>query len=240
MENIFTSIILKGIAVFFIALFLTRIMERKLISKMTYFDFVIGVSMGEIIASTILGEQFTSASAITALILLSALTIGIGYLQMKSFKIRKLVSSEPVILIQNGIIVEKNMKRVRVTIEELMMMLRENDVFNISYVEFAIMETDGELSVLLKSDKEPLTPAHIKIQTTSTGLTKDIIIDGNLMEENLKDAGLDREWLYSQLNSLDIKNVSEVFYAGLDNNKKLYISKKNINNKESHGKYGIE
>jgi uncharacterized membrane protein YcaP (DUF421 family) len=94
------------------------------------------------------------------------------------------------------------------------------------------METDGELSVLPKSDKQPLTPSHINIQTTSTGLTRDIIIDGNLMNENLTAAGMDKNWLYSQLKSQNINNISEVFYAGLDSNKNLFISKKNAGNKE--------
>lgn len=215
-------------------------MGRKLIAQMTFFDFVIGVSMGSIIANAIVGQQFTSMSAVTALILVSVLIIATGYLHIKSFKARKILNSEPVTLVQNGAIVEENMKNIRLTINELMMKLREKNTFNLADVEFAIMETDGELSVLPKADKRPLTPYHMNIQTTSAGLTKDIIIDGNVMEENLSSAGLGEEWLKAQLNSQNIKDISEVFYAGLDNTKKLHISKKSRNNIEFHGKYGIE
>lgn len=195
--------------------------------------------MGSIIANAIVGQSFTSMSAVTALTVVSILIIVTGYLHIKSFKVRKLVNSEPVILIQAGTILEENMKKIRLTINELLMKLREKNIFNLDDVEFAIMETDGKLSVLPKADKQPLTPYHMNIQTISAGLTKDIIIDGNVMKENLSSLGLNEEWLKSELRSQNIKNFSDVFYAGLDNTRKLHISKK-ANNKETHGKYGIE
>lgn len=240
MEKALLDTVIRGFGVYILALFLTRLMGRKLISQMTFFDFVIGVSMGSMITNVVVGQQFTATSAVTAFILFTALTILAEYLHIKSFKIRKVVNSEPVTLVQNGTIVEKNMKNIRMTINELMMKLREKNAFSLADVEFAIMETDGELSVLPKAEKQPLTPYHMKIQTAKSGLTRDIIIDGNLIEENLASTGLDKKWLKSQLNSQNIKDVSEVFYAGLDNRKKLHISKKNINNSEGHGKYGIE
>lgn len=120
------------------------------------------------------------------------------------------------------------MKKNKLTINELMMKLREKNAFNLVDVEFAIMETDGQLSVLPKADKKPLTPYHMNIQANSSGLESDIIIDGTIMEENLKSVGLDKKWLQSELNKQNIKESSEVFYAGVDNTKKLYISKKGV------------
>lgn len=240
MEKVLLGTSIRGILVYILALFLTRIMGRKLVSQMTFFDFIMGVSMGSIVANAVVGQEFTSISAATALIILSILTIASAYLHVKSFRLRKLINSEPVTLVENGTIVEENMKNIKLTINELMMKLREKNTFNLADVEFAIMETDGELSVLPKADKQPLTPKHMNIQTTSSGLTRDIIIDGIIMEENLTSVGLDKNWLTTQLNSQNIKDASEVFYAGLDNTKKLHISKKSKNDKESHGKYGIE
>lgn len=131
---------------------------------MTFFDFVMGVSMGAIIANAVVGQQFTSTSAVIAFVILSILTVSLGYLHIKSLRVRKLINSEPVILVENGTIIE----------------------------------------------------------------------------ENLTNAGLDKNWLTAQLNSQNIKDASEVFYAGLDNTKKLHISKKSKSNSEPHGKYGIE
>lgn len=195
---------------------------------MTFFDFVIGVSMGAIIANSIVSQIFTPVSAMVGLIVLSVLVIVTGYIHIKSFKLRKIINSKPDILIDNGNIIETNMKSNRITISELMMKLREKNIFNVADVQFAIIETDGELSVLPKPNQKPLTPNNININVTSTGLTQDIIIDGIILDENLKNMELDRNWLLSQLNSQHIKDASEVFYAGTDNSKKLYVSKKTI------------
>lgn len=240
MNNTIVYTLLRGVGIYILALFLTRVMGRKLISQMTSFDFVVGVTLGTIIASSILSPGSSPLSATLALIEISILSVITGFLHIKSIRIRKIVNSEPVTLVQNGIIVEENMKKIMLTIDELMMKLREKNTFNLADVEFAIMETDGQLSVLPKSNKQPLTPFHMNIQTQAAGLTKDIIMDGNIMEENLSDAGYDKMWLISQLKSQNIEAASEVFYAGLDGSKKLYISKKGIKKDESHGKYGIE
>jgi uncharacterized membrane protein YcaP (DUF421 family) len=240
MLNNILNTIARAAAIYVLALFLTRLMGRKLISQMTFFDFIVGVSIGSLAANAMIGSGRTPSSTVSALIVISFLDIAASYLHIKSFKGRKLIDSEPVTLVDNGTIVEDNMRKIRLTVNELMMMLREKNAFNLADVEFAIMETDGQMSVLPKADKKPLTPSHMNIKTTSTGLTRDLIIDGNLMTENLKAAGLDENWLNSQLKTQNIKHISEVFYAGMDNSKNLYISKKNAGGKESHGKYGLE
>lgn len=229
MEKVLLMTIIKCVGVYILAIFLTKSIGRKLISQMNFFDFIMGVSMGSIVASAVVDKQFGAISAITALILFCILTIVTGYLSMKSLKIRKIINSEPINLVENGNIIEKNMKKNKLTINELMMKLREKNMFHLADVEFAIMETDGELSVLPKADKKPLTPYNMKVKVTSSGIDKDIIIDGIVIDENLKNIGLDKEWLKSELNKQNIKEISEVFYAGVDNTQKLYISKRNIN-----------
>lgn len=238
--NVLLSTVIRTGIVYILALFLTRIMGRKLISQMTFFDFVVGVSMGSIVANAMVNPGEKAYTSAAALITMSILSIGTAYLYIKSFKARKLVNSEPVTLVQNGAIVEENMKNIRLTIDELMMKLREKNAFSLADVEFAIMETDGKVSVLPKVDKKPVTPSQMNIQTTSAGLMRDIIIDGTLMEENLQAAGLDKAWVNNQLKSQNIKDVSEVFYAGVDNSKSLHVSKKSQNQKEKQGQYGIE
>lgn len=226
MLNVVLYTVLKGVGIFILTLFLSRIVGTKLISQMNFFDFILGVSMGSIVASAIIDKDFTSISSITALITLAVLTILTAYLHIKSYRVKNIVDSEPITLVKNGVIVEKNMEKIRLTVNELMMKLREKNAFNLADVEFAIMEANGEVTVLPKADKKPLTPNDIKIKVTDAGLTKDIIIDGNVIKENLSAEGLDMNWLKLQLNSQNIKDKSEVFYAGLDNTKKLQISKK--------------
>ncbi len=234
------STVLRSVAVYCLALLLARLIGRKLISQMTFFDFIVGISMGSIVANAMIGKEASTLSSVIALITMSMLTIGIAYVHMKSFKARKIMNSEPTTIVHNGIIIEENMKNIRLTINELMMKLREKNAFNLADIEFAIMETDGQLSVLSKADKRPVTPEQMNIKVNSTGLMKDIIIDGVLMEENLKGTELDKSWVISQLKRQDIKDIYEVFYAGMDESKILYISKRPKKKKELHGQYGIE
>jgi uncharacterized membrane protein YcaP (DUF421 family) len=153
--------------------------------------------------------------------------------------LRKLTNSEPVVVIANGRIIEQNMRKIRCQTTQLMMLLREKNAFNIGDVEFAVFETDGKLSVLKKSQQQPLTPADMKIPTPYKGLNKDLIIDGNVMRENLASANINEEGLRDMLAAQGIRDVREVFYGGVDTSGNLYVSKK-VKRKEKEGQYGIE
>ncbi|CUU48619.1 YetF domain-containing protein [Clostridium beijerinckii] len=240
MENVIGYTIMRAVIVYVLALILARMMGRKLISQMTFFDFVVGVSMGSLVANAMVDPSNSSSTSVISLIAISILTIAVAFINTKSFNFRKLTDSEPITIVENGKIVEENMKNTRMTVSELMMKMREKNAFSLADVEFAIMETDGQLSVLPKADKKPLTPAQMNIKTTSEGLMKDVIIDGNIMNENLKSTGMDENWLNSELKKQGIQNISDVFYAGVYANKKLHVSRKSNNENEKHGQYGME
>ncbi|MZK51092.1 DUF421 domain-containing protein [Clostridium beijerinckii] len=240
MTNLIIGTVIKTATAYVFALILARVMGRKLISQMTFFDFIVGVTIGTLTANVMVDTSNPASSSVTALVIISALSIGIGFLTIKSFKLRKIVDSEPVTLVKNGTIVEKNMKNTRMTVNELMMKMREKNAFSLADVEFALMETDGKLSVLTKADKQPVTSSQMNIKAVSEGLMKDVIIDGNLIEENLKAAGVDRNWIKGELQKQNINDLSDVFYGGIYGNKQLHISKKSKNNHEEDGKYGIE
>jgi len=214
-------------------------MGRKMISQITFFDFVVGVIVGSVAANISVSNTNPVVSGITVLIVLALITVSIDFSNIKSIFSRKLTNSEPVTVVENGKIIEKNLKKTRLPLENLMMLLREKNTFNIADVEFAIFETDGKLSVLQKSQKKPVTPSDLNIPTPYTGLTKDIIIDGGVLDENLQDAKLDREWLMGKLKDNNINSVNKVFYAGLDTSGNLYISPIN-RQQEKEGQHGIE
>ena len=239
MNELVLDTALRTALTFFLVLVLCRFMGRKLMSQMTFFDFVVGISLGSVSANLALGPKPTVISAITVLVMFAALTIGIGFWHIKKIHVRKAVDSEPTVMVANGKIVEENMKKTRLALSELLMLLREKNVFNIADVEFALMETDGKLSVLPKSQNQPVTPADLKLGTVYKGLVKDLIMDGTVLEENLRDTGLDGKWLSERMDEQGISHVKEVFYAGLDTSGNLFISVKETQD-EKHGKYGIE
>lgn len=231
---------LRAVIMYVVLLLLARVIGRKIISQMTFFDFVLGITIGSVAANITIGTYNQNIlSGITAVAVLAGLVILIDWLHIKSFSFRKFVASEPIVVIERGEIVDKNLRRVRFSIEELMSLLRKKNIFNISDVEFAVLETDGKISVLPKSQKQPLKPSDMNIPTPYQGLTKDIIVDGVIMHENLDAAKLTNYWLTRQLEMAGVKDVSEVFYAGVDAAGTLYISKRK-HNTEKEGQHGIE
>ncbi|MGE5396255.1 MAG: YetF domain-containing protein [Chitinophagales bacterium] len=224
MPNVVLKTALFAVFGYVFSLFLVRLVGRKTISQMTLFDFILAVSLGTIAATIGLGPD--RLSAVVTLIVFVAVTILIDYLHIRSIPLRKMIGSEPLTVIKNGLIMEENLKHARVTINHLNMMLREKGIFNISDVEFALMETDGKISVLPKSQKQPLTPSDLGMKTNYRGLTRDIILDGTVLFDNLYDVHLDENWLSSMLREQGIFSYNEVFYAGLDTDGTLYLAPK--------------
>lgn len=233
-------IILRATLAFFLLLILTRWMGRKVMSQMTFFDFAETITLGSVAANLALSKNNSAVlHASIVLIVLASLEVITGISHIKSFIIDKLVSSEPVTLIENGEIIKSNMKKLRLTITELTSMLRQNSIFNIADVEFAIIETNGRLSIQPKSQKQPLTPSDLNLPTLYKGLTKDLIIDGQILHENLTAINLDELWLTEQLTSKGIDDIKDVFFAALDTCGNLYVSK-GITGQEQEGTHGIE
>lgn len=240
MNEVILTSFFRAILAFVLLMLLARLMGKKLISQMTFFDFIVGVTIGSVTASGfVLTGNPSLISGIVILITISFMAVLTGLMQLKNNTLKKILISEPIVAIENGKIVEQNLKKERLNIPELMMLLRKKNIFNIADVEFALLENDGSLSVLPKSQKQPVTPSDINISTTYKGLTKDIIIDGEVMHENIADAHLDEAWLKDQLRQRGISSPKEVFYAGLDTQGYLFVSKKRAG-EEKPGKYGIE
>lgn len=232
--------ILRTFFAFIILIAMARILGRKALSQMTFFDFAVVITFGSVTANIGIGRDNSFHTAVTVLITFGLLGLASGQCHIKSFRFRKLINSEPLIIIENGIILDSNMRKGRVTINELHSMLRFKDVFNISDVHYAILENSGTLSVLLKAVNKPLTPKDMQMIPIESGITKDIILDGKIMYENLNSTNMTEEWLLKELDSQGVPDIGEVFYAGLASNGTLYISKRTHDTQEKHGEHGIE
>jgi uncharacterized membrane protein YcaP (DUF421 family) len=195
--------------------------------------------IGSAAVNAITFEDNPPLFAFVMLIVICILTMAIDMIHMKSIRIRKLIDSEPVVIIEKGKILDNNMKKIRLTLDELTMMLRENSYFTISDIESAILEANGQLSVQPKAEKQPLTPSDISLMPSYKGLTRDVIMDGKILENNLNYIGKNEHWLKKQLLGYGVHEISEVFYAGLDSSGNFYVSKR-LHDTEVAGKHGIE
>lgn len=237
--SILINTAIKSILIYFLAFIISKLIGIKIISQMNFFDFIMGVSLGSIVVKIIVNKDHTVISGITALIVFMLLNMIASYINLKSYRIRRILNPKTLVLIENGCIIDKNLRKLKITINELMMKLREKDIFCLKDVQFAIMESNGELSVLIKAAKKPVTPYDMKLKVEDVSLISDIIIDGKVIEDNLAIAGIDKKWLKSELKKRNIDNIEDIFYAGIDKNKKLIISKKYPHNYNPENKFGI-
>jgi uncharacterized membrane protein YcaP (DUF421 family) len=215
----------KSALIFIILVGLARIIGRKLLAQMSYFDFTVAITIGTITGSYVV-QMVEGMWVLISPVLLSLLAITFDYLHLKSLKLRKLTEGEPVIIIQNGNILDNNMKKLRYHLDNLEAQLREKGVFDLSEVEFAVIEPHGQLSVLKKSQNLPVTPKDMSIQTSYKGISTELIKDGQLLEQNLVQSNLTIDWLNNELRLKNIKNMSDVFYAAVNTDKVLYVSLK--------------
>lgn len=226
--SVILVVIFRSLVSFFALLFLIRLMGKKQVAELTFFDYVVGITIGSI-ASTISVQvnQNTTASLI-GMVVWTILTIALAYICLHNVWIRKIVKGEATVLIENGTIKEKNLKRTRITLDDLMSQLRVSGVFNIADVEFALIETNGKLTIQKKSQKEPVTPSDLNIPTPYVGLPTNLIMDGKVLTDALDSLHLSRAWLYHQLRKQNITDVSKVSLAQLDTKGMLYVDMKDI------------
>lgn len=195
---------------------------------MTFFDFVVGIVMGTIGGGYIIAN-INSPLAMLSPLILAVLSVGVAFLTVKSLPARKLLLGEPLIVIQNGKILENNMLKTRYNLNHLEMQLREKDIFDITEVEFAVLEPNGVLSVLKKSQHLPVTMKDLKMPTQYKGIASEIIKDGNVIEQNLKQNNLDFGWLYDELRKRGIEKTADVVYASFQPDGNLYIDTRQDN-----------
>lgn len=215
----------KSLLIFAMLIFLTRVIGRKLLSQMSFFDYVIGITIGTIAGSYVV-QAVEGMWVLLSPLILTLCTIAFGYMNMKSIHIRKITEGEPVVVVQNGKILDKNLSRLRYHIDDLEMQLRDKGVFNFGDVEFAVLEPHGQLSVLKKTQNQPLTPKDLKLQTQYQGLATEIIKDGVVFDKNLKQNNLSFDWLYQELKKRNIDSVSNIVYAAVNTDGSLFIDLK--------------
>ncbi len=200
-------------------------MGKRQIGDMQPNELVVTLLISEIAAIPLQDMNQPLLVGVCAIFTLIVLEIVISVLAMKSFFIRKLMSGRSVILIKNGVIDQQSMKDVRMTVLDLIELLRAQDIFNIDDVAFAVLEVNGELSVLLKKDAQPVTIKDADIKASDEPLPMLVISDGKIICESLKALQMDKEQLLSKLDKKKLSH-KDVFLMTLDRDGKEQIIKK--------------
>lgn len=217
---------IRSLIAFFTLLLLVRLMGKQQVAQLTFFDYVVGITIGSIASTLSVQVNENLLSTITGLVTWTVLAILLAYLSMHSAWLRKTVDGKETLVIKNGKILENNLKLTRLPLEQLLSELRTQGVFNIDDVEFALFEPSGKLSIQKKSQKQPLTPGDLKIPTQYDGLPTNLILDGVLLQDALKSLNLTKAWLQHQLSKQNIRDIKEVSLAQLDTKGNLYVDLK--------------
>jgi uncharacterized membrane protein YcaP (DUF421 family) len=217
------EVILRSITSFGLLLIGARILGKQTISQMTIFDFVATISMGAISANLAFNTSIKVHHTIIAFSIYVIVIFLIAILSLKNRKARKFLAGDPTIVIQNGKVLEKNMNKMRYTIDYLNQQLREKDVFNVEEVLFAIIETNGSMTVLKKPQYRSVTRQDLMVQVLPEHrLPIELIMDGEIIKENLEQNNLSDSWLQSELRKRNVTK-NEVVYAVLAANGNIYI-----------------
>jgi len=218
--------IIRSIIAFIALLFFVRLIGKQQVSQLTLFDYTVGITIGSIAGTLSVQVNENTISTLAGMCTWAILAILTAILGLKSKWIYKVVDGEETVLVKNGKIDMKNLKRTRIPISELISELRIQGVFNIADVEFAILEPGGRISVQKRSQKQPLTPSDLNIPTQYDGLPTNLIIDGSIQKEALKSLNLSKAWLFHQLKKQNIQDASEISIAQLDTKGNLYVDLK--------------
>lgn len=218
-------VFVRTIILYLLVVIVMRIMGKRQIGQLQPFELVVAIMLSELAAVPMQNTGIPLINGIIPIATLLFLQIIFSYLNLKSELARKYICGTPSVVINNGKIVESELKRLQYNINDLLEQLRSKNCCNVSDVEFAILETSGDLSLILKSQKRPITPSDLSIQTNYEGIPTNLILDGKINHDNLRKIDLDENWLISELKQYNINNPKEIFFCSIDSNGILNFQK---------------
>jgi uncharacterized membrane protein YcaP (DUF421 family) len=194
---------------------MTKILGKRQVSQLSLFEYITGITLGSLAAYVSLELQSAWYLGLVAISVWVLVSIGIEFLQLKSKVMRDFIDSKATVMIKDGKVLEDNLKKERITSDELMELLRKKNAFKVADVEFAIMEPNGSVNVLLTRENQPLTPKHLGIKVGPEQEPQAVIMDGKIMDEPLATLGLSRAWLNTELEKLGVA-IENVFLGQVD------------------------
>jgi uncharacterized membrane protein YcaP (DUF421 family) len=222
-------VLCRTVILFVLIIISMRILGKRQLGEMEPSEFVIALLISDIAAVPIEDNGTPLMYGVVPMFALISLELLITFGVMKNLRFRVLLCGKPSIVVQNGKIIQKELLRSRITVDELIEELRGKDVTDISKVKYAILETSGELNVILYADHKPATVSDINIKVEDTGLPVAIISDGKVLRNNLKIRNIDESWVEKYLRKRKMPGPDGIFLMTIDDQGNIYISEKEHN-----------
>ena len=226
----FATLCLTALASFGTLFLVDKFMGHKQIAQLDFFDYVTGITIGSIAAemATELEEPW---KPLTAMVIYGLITLLLSVIANKCPRTRKFLDGTPTILMDQGKLYHENLKKAKLNLSEFMVMCRQQGYFDLSGIQTAVFEYNGQLTILPTSDQRPATPRDLNLQPQQELIFTELIMDGRILEGNLKRMGLDLTWLDHQLKQRHIRSAEDVFLAVCDRNLKLILFEKHRSKK---------
>jgi uncharacterized membrane protein YcaP (DUF421 family) len=234
--NLF-SLLIRTLTSILILQILTKWIGAKTISQCSYYDYIVGITIGDIAASFALDQTLSWYYPAIVMFLYAFSNVFESWLTSKSIKARKILTGTPYILIYHGKIIEENLKKIHFDVNDLSTQCRIQGYFNLGDIDYAVMETTGQLSILPKKQAEPVKLEDTNLDYADNALHAHVIIDGNIMEKNLQSLGFDRNWLKNKLKELHAEKPENILLAIASSDNDLIVFNKN--EKLNHSDYFI-
>lgn len=200
---------------------LTKIMGQREMSGLSVFDYIITITIGSIAAEMATSLEDNFIQPMVAMIVYSLVTLTMSFLNIKFVKLRPVLSGRTLILYDNGTLFKENFKKAKIDLNEFLVQCRTNGFFNLSDIKTALLEENGKISFLPYSDKRAANPSDFSIKPEEDSIVTNLILDGKIMENNLKEIGFDKKWLNKMLKKQGINKIENIFLATYDDNGNL-------------------
>ncbi len=215
----------RSIALYVIVLIVMRLMGKREIGQLQPFELAISIMIADLATIPMTDTGIPIGNGIVPILGLLIMHLIISLINIKSMKAREIICGKPSILIYRGKIQEKNMKKERFTINELQERIRGEKIVSLGDVEYAILETSGQITVIEKPNKRGTTPEDFGIMPEYEGIPYDLVVDGKIMYKNLESIGKDHKWLKKQVNKFGF-NPEEALIVTLDGKEQIFCQKK--------------
>lgn len=223
-------VLVRTLVIYFALLITMRLLGKRQLGEMELSEFVLAALIADLAAHPLQDIGIPLINGLVPILTLFCCEVLISGATLKSVRLRSLFFGRPSVLILRGKVIQRELRKNRFSLDELMQELRNQGVLDISKIEYGILETDGRLNVILYASESPVTPAMLNIETSREAYPAIIINDGHVMETNLRHLGRDMNWLTKQLNERGVHSPSDVFLMTLNKSGQIYYAAKEYGN----------
>lgn len=222
------NIAIRTIIIAIIIFLLTKFLGKKQISQLSFFDYIVGITIGSTVADIALDIEKNFFGGVVSLLIFVMIDYFISMVTMRNIKARRFLIGVPTVLVEKGKIIESGLKKCKLDVNELLAEARVEGYFDLDEIDYALMEINGAISFLPKEKEKPVTKKDLKVKLDKSGLTVNAIIDGEYMPNNVKAIGKDKNWLDHELKVQGYEDYDDILLATIDTNYKVNIYRKGV------------